>query len=699
MTMNPLFDIHLEESTTRIIFSNDLLKLTFDTATGHWSSLDAPAGLHLEFSASLSAIAGVQVDGHWLETTVTEAPRHEFQVAPDCRSVSLTWTYRIPDGWQWSLCYTLYPSSARLERSARLACLQSVESHRFERFRFLLPGLVIADPARCVFDAPGPFPFYEKGEIVLFFPNTPLERLAGKDLTISSAPDWGFGLLALSNPGVNACVASWMENNGAPVNYRAGYKSDGRSIDYRFDDERACRLSSAQTIESGHQVLVFTHSLDQALAEYRHSAVAQMPLAAQAPAWVQDAVILEVFPKYFAGGFKELSQRLPFYRDLGINTLYIMPHWTGNYAPIDFYAVEPTYGSASDLRELVAAAHALGMRVLFDMVIHGFDPSSPIVVQHPEFFCRDEDGQIALHPEWKSATVDWAHPGYRQYMAALARHHAEEYGFDGYRVDAAAFKGPNWDPTLAYPAYLSGAAAIGLLREMLSAMRVVNPDAILLNEVFGPLYYSVCDLAHDNMTMGPQIFLEKLALGETTALDYQRHMQAVSDLLPPGARRVYFARNHDTSWFYHFNGYSPQFLALDAVHALLAIPEIFAGDPDYNSNLDDDQAVVDFYRQLLTRRREWPELARGDTLLHAVDCDNPMIFTGLRKLGSQLTLVAVSLSTHAETAAITFAGDQWHSLELIDAISGQPVTYTREGKGITASFSPCQVMVGQLRQE
>jgi hypothetical protein len=697
--MNMLLDIYLEESPAQIVFANDRLKLVFDPATGDWSGLVAPAGLRLFFPPGLPAKAAVQLDGRWLDPVLAATPRHEVCVAADCRSVSLRWVFLLDTGFEWTLAYTLFPGSARLERSSRLACLQTSQVHRFERFRFLLPGLFIGDPAECVFDAPGPFPFYENGKMVLFFPNTPLGKLAGQDITISSAPDWGFGLLALSNPRFKTCAAAWMETGPALVNYRAGYRSDGRSIDFRFDDEHACRLSSGQAVESTRQVLFFAPALEPALAEYRRTTTEQMPLAANPPTWVRDAAILEVYPKYFTGGFQELAARLPFYHDLGINTLYLMPHWLGGYSPLDFYAVDPAYGTQADLRALVDAAHLIGMRVLFDMVIHGFHPSSPVVRHHPEFFCRGEDGQIALHPEWKSATPDWANPGYRGYMAALARHHAEVYAFDGYRVDAASFKGPNWDPALPYPAYVSGTAALGLLREMLAAIRSVNPEGVLLNEVFGPLYYGVCDLSHDNMTMGPQIFLEKLEAGETSALDYKRHMQAVLALLPPGAQRVYFARNHDTSWFYHFNGYTPAFLALDAVHALLAIPEIFAGDPDHGPNLSDDPGVIAFYRQLLARRRDWPELAHGEILLEAVNCDHPLVFTGLRRYDDQLTLVAVSLSAQPETPHVTLSIPAAPSLELLDAVSGQPVAFTREGRRLTLSLAPYQVLAGRFYRE
>lgn len=695
--MNLLRDIRIDTIANQLIFANDFLQLVFDVSTGCWTGLDAPAGLRLFFFSGLNSTADIQVDGNWLVSGEVKLLHRSFQIDPGRDSVNLQWVFQLEDDMELALSYTLFTSSARIERSSSLTCLKSAEPRRLERFRFQVPGLYIGNPGDCTFDAPGPFPFYENGKIVPCFNNTPLSQLAGQDVTVSSAPDWGFGLLSLNNSRFQSCVTAWMDTGGDPVNYRAGFRSDGRSIDFRFDEGRACRLITGQTVASARQVLWFTPTVDMAYAQYRRTTAVNMPLAANPPAWVQDAVILEVFPKYFPGGFTELTGRLPFYRDLGINTLYLMPHWQGMYAPVDFYAVDPAYGSPAELRNLVQVAHRLGMRVLFDMVIHGFDPVSPIVQEHPEFFCRTEEGQIALHPEWKSATLDWASPAYRAYMAALARYHAIEYGIDGYRVDAASFKGPNWDPALPYPAYLSGAASLQLLREMLAALRTVNKDAVLLNEVFGPYYYSVCDLSHDNMTMGPQIFLEKLSRGEVTALDYKRHIQTVFDLLPPGARRVFFARNHDTSWFYHFNGYTPAFLALDAIHIFLTNPEIFAGDPENGPNLDDNAAVVNFYRQLLTRRRDWPELSHGETILREASCDTPHVFTAMRRLGQQVTLVAISFSPiplHA-SVKLTLAGLP-AGLEIIDALSAQPVPCSFESGHVKLFLSPYQVLLGRF---
>src|SRR5207244_1217052 len=104
-----------------------------------------------------------------------------------------------------------------------------------------------------------------------------------------------------------------------------------------------------------------------------------------------------------------------------------------------------------------------------------------------------------------------------------------------------------------YPAYRSATASPALLRRVVQAMRETKPDAVLLNEVFGPVFHGVCNLVHDNQTEAVQQFVEMLDQGQATAADYKAHLANVLDLLPPGAHRVCFGRNHDTSWFYHFN--------------------------------------------------------------------------------------------------------------------------------------------------
>lgn len=413
-------------------------------------------------------------------------------------------------------------------------------------------------------------------------------------------------------------------------------------------------------------------------------------------------VLLEVYPEYFPDGFKGITKKLPFYKDVGFNTIYLMPHWKGGYSPIDFYQIDPKYGTSDDLKETVRRAHALGMKVFFDMVIHGFNENSPVIGQHQEMFVKDEKGNLALHPTWKSVTTDWASPAYGHYMADLALHHTKTYDIDGYRLDAATYKGPSWDPALPYPAYRSGSAAPELMEQMLEVMHTIKPDAVMLSEVFGPVFYTVSNLVHDNQTEGPQFLLEKMERGEYTAHDYKRHMQHVFAALPKGANRVYFARNHDTSWFYHFNGYTPRFMALEAIHALCAIPEVFAGDPKNKPNPDDDKAIYEHYKKLFSLRKDFPELATGELLLAEIESSNPMVFTAIRQLEGKHCLIIISLSEKIEEVDLTISGKEnviVGKAKLIDGLTREALQKNaQESKASKRKvrLKPFQVVIGRI---
>ncbi|MFK0577060.1 hypothetical protein, partial [Acetobacter fabarum] len=83
------------------------------------------------------------------------------------------------------------------------------------------------------------------------------------------------------------------------------------------------------------------------------------------------------------------------------------------------------------------------MKVLFDMVIHGFNTQSPVVQQHPQFFYRDERDSLMIHPAWGSVMTDFMNGAYQQYMKDYVLYDQTRFGNDGYRVDAASYKGPN----------------------------------------------------------------------------------------------------------------------------------------------------------------------------------------------------------------------------------------------------------------
>ena len=103
------------------------------------------------------------------------------------------------------------------------------------------------------------------------------------------------------------------------------------------------------------------------------------PAAAPAP-WWRDAVVYQVYLRSFAdsdgdgiGDLRGLRQRLPYLSWLGVDAVWINPHYPsggadGGYDVVDYRAVDPDYGDVSDLEALVDDARRLGLKVVLDVV-------------------------------------------------------------------------------------------------------------------------------------------------------------------------------------------------------------------------------------------------------------------------------------------------------------------------------------------
>jgi maltose alpha-D-glucosyltransferase/alpha-amylase len=111
----------------------------------------------------------------------------------------------------------------------------------------------------------------------------------------------------------------------------------------------------------------------------------------QDPLWYKDAVLYETHVKSFfdsnddgTGDLRGLVQKLDYLQDLGITCLWLLPLFPSplkddGYDIADYKGIHPDYGTLEDFRELVAAAHARGIKVLMELVVnHTSD-------QHPWF--------------------------------------------------------------------------------------------------------------------------------------------------------------------------------------------------------------------------------------------------------------------------------------------------------------------------
>jgi maltose alpha-D-glucosyltransferase/alpha-amylase len=111
--------------------------------------------------------------------------------------------------------------------------------------------------------------------------------------------------------------------------------------------------------------------------------------ASDDPHWYRDAVIYQLNVKAFydsngdgVGDFKGVTAKLDYVRDLGVNTIWLMPFYPSplrddGYDIAHYEDVHPQYGTLDDFREMLAQAHRRGLRVITELVINHTSDAHP----------------------------------------------------------------------------------------------------------------------------------------------------------------------------------------------------------------------------------------------------------------------------------------------------------------------------------
>jgi glycosidase len=162
-------------------------------------------------------------------------------------------------------------------------------------------------------------------------------------------------------------------------------------------------------------------------------------------------------------GITELV-RSGYFEALGAQTLWLSPFNTGadraylaadgihlttgyhGYWPRKAREVDPRIGGDRALRELVAAAHSRGMRILADFVINHIHEEHEYFQTHPEWFrtgctcgtpgCGWTEKALECLFQPYMPDVNWAHPGASEQFIDDAVWWIHTYDLDGLRVDA-----------------------------------------------------------------------------------------------------------------------------------------------------------------------------------------------------------------------------------------------------------------------
>ena len=133
--------------------------------------------------------------------------------------------------------------------------------------------------------------------------------------------------------------------------------------------------------------------------------------ARKTSAWFREGISYQLVVRNFSeeGTLKGAEKGLKRLADLGVSVVYLIPvcesdtdmdrtKWSPKqiragfndprnpYRISDYFHVDPEYGTDQDLKDFIATAHKLGMRVLLDLVFAHCGPSAKVLKEHPEFF-------------------------------------------------------------------------------------------------------------------------------------------------------------------------------------------------------------------------------------------------------------------------------------------------------------------------
>lgn len=196
--------------------------------------------------------------------------------------------------------------------------------------------------------------------------------------------------------------------------------------------------------------------------------------------WWQRAVFYQIYPRSFADGNGDgigdlagMIHRLDYLRDLGIDAIWLSPHYPSplfdcGYDVADYTAVAPEYGSLDDFKRFLDGAHQRGIRVILDFVLNHTSDRHPWFLESKSsrtspkrdwYVWRDgKDGappnnwmSVFGGPAWEfdpateqfyyhfffkqQPDLNWRNPAVKEAMFDAARFWLR-LGVDGFRLDA-----------------------------------------------------------------------------------------------------------------------------------------------------------------------------------------------------------------------------------------------------------------------
>ncbi|GHM99316.1 alpha-amlyase [Cytophagales bacterium WSM2-2] len=371
--------------------------------------------------------------------------------------------------------------------------------------------------------------------------------------------------------------------------------------------------------------------------------------------------IYEVNVRQFTpeGTFNAFATHLDRLKEMGVQTLWFMPvnpiskkdrkGTLGSYYAVSSYtAVNPEFGTMSDWKKLVDAAHEKGMKVIIDWVPNHTGADHPWLVSHPDFFTKDKNGNPAVMMDWTDTRqLDYHNPVMEDSMITSMKYWITNSSIDGFRCDVAwNVPGSFWS-------------------KCIPQLKAVKQNIFMLAEGADPyLHESGFDATYpwDMFHM-----MEKIAKGTRPAFAIDSVKQKYDTAYVKTAIEMYFTSNHDeNSWnkadFGTFPGSVHAPFAVLSQTMIRSVPLIYGGQEEPVLRalqfFEKDPMTFGkferaaFYKTLLALRTRNAAMS-ADASFTKVDAGNrDAVYAFTREKNDKRVLVILNLSGKEQTVTL-----------------------------------------------
>ena len=401
----------------------------------------------------------------------------------------------------------------------------------------------------------------------------------------------------------------------------------------------------------------------------------------EVPQWAANKVVYQIFPSRFAatqpvdkklwykapitpmddlhGNLRGIIEHLDYIKDLGIDVVYLTPIFKSNschkYDTIDYYQVDPSFGTTEDLKELVQKSHERGMKVVLDAVYNHsgreFFAFQDILEKgekskYLDWYFIDElppKGEWGEIPNFKCfgyyggmPKLNLKNPEVEKYITDVACYWIKECDIDGWRLDVG-------DEISHF-----------FWKNFRKAIKAVKKDMLIIGEIW---HYAGDFLEGDewDTVMNYPFYLNLIDLLADEKINVSQFVQNLGYLKGRLNKKCYplmwnLIDSHDTARFLHLCNDNKKKQHLAAAFQLLlpGMPMVYYGDeyampgandPDcrrgmYWDEEYQDKEMYNWYKKLMQIRKTHACIVEGE-MIETITNDDEDTIVMIRKNGEE----------------------------------------------------------------